>query len=538
MGGTKSGVGWLVVAVMGVTSACSLGGGGDDADPPPDATPIPADGTLSILFDEPLAEISPLILGISGPIDEFTGAGVTFNSWGGTRSTRYNYQLGNAWNLGRDGAFRNEGSSASGDVVGDWLAANEAADVVSRVAVPGLGWIARDGDPETCSFPDETDEGCLAAISFDCASTGPIADPRRANVGSSPVTVGEWIGGYVDDGIEIPYLAVDNEPERWGIDHYDVHPTCSDYFEILGTYVAYAEALRSSSRQSQLTGPVMCCWYEYLDPPGPDESSDEALLPWFLRELSERDPDGPPLIDVVDVHFRPQADVVNSRDDDGLGEQRVEAARELWDPTHELEALDGEAVEFIPRLRRTIDEFFPDMPLMISDWRFGGETTMSGALAISQALGVFAREGVHAAAYADGGIGAGTPAYFAFKLFGNYDDRGGSFRGTAVATAGDGIDGLDGVDAYAAVDAAGILRIVIVNGSAEPRRVDVDLGEIETTRSSSLYTYSPEAPDEIVRSQPFLGEASILDVAAASVSMLEIGLAGEVDVSTDEAEQN
>ena len=143
---------WAAIGIASMLSACSaFGSSSSDT-----VVPLPArpDGTVSVLLDRPLARISPLTRGVSGDIGEFIDAGVMLNSWGGDRATRYNYQLGNAWNLGRAGAYRNEGVITTDDVLADWLAANGAANVASRVAVPGLGWVARNGDTSTCSFPD------------------------------------------------------------------------------------------------------------------------------------------------------------------------------------------------------------------------------------------------------------------------------------------------------------------------------------------------------------------------------------------------
>ncbi len=496
-------------------TACSLLG--DDARPAAPVAGAFSDGTVTVGVDDPLGEISPLIRGVAGPVAELDGAGITFDSWGGTRATRYNYQLGDAWNQAREGAFRNDGARSTDDVVRDRLFANEAASVVSRVAVPALGWVARDSDPETCSFPDPAGNGCLSVAEFDCRRAGPIADPRRANVGSSPATVAEWIGRLEDEGAEATYLAIDNEPERWGVDHYDVHPTCTDYLEILGTYVAYASALRDVSPRSLLTGPVMCCWFEHLDPPGPDESSDQDLLSWFLGGLSDRSVGDDPLIDVVDVHFRPLADVVNSRTDDGIDRDRVEAVRELWDPDHDV-AGSSQAVEFIPRLRRTIDETFPDMPLMISDWRFGGESTPSGALAIANALGVFAREGVHAAAYAEGAIEQASPAHLAFAMYGNYDGRGGAFEGSALPAV---VEGVEDLGAYAALERS-TLRVVLVNSGDEELSVVLDLGDSWRTGSPSVWTYATDGDSEIIRSRASNSDdGTTVEIASGAIAVLE-----------------
>ena len=506
--------------------------------------PVPvADGRVIVDFEQPLAVISPLIRGVSGPIENFEGAGVTLNSWGGLRATRYNFQLGNAWNLGRSGAFRNEGVASTTDLVGDWLAANSDAGVRTRVAAPGLGWIAKDARSTTCSFPD-VDGACRTVEAVNCLRTGVLADPTLANVGSSPQTVGEWIARYGEQGIAIDYVAVDNEPERWGVEHYDVHPSCTRYEEVLGVYLAYGAALRASAPDAQLTGPVMCCWFGYdgapgPPDPGPSDGSGDHLLSWFLRSLSEREDATTPerLIDVADVHFRPRSDVVNSRNDTTANEARLEAVRDLWDPTYAGSTLsvgtttsststvpddEGQVpVEFIPRMRRTIDTYYPNLPLMISDWSFGNTESINGGLVIARALGVFAREGIEAAAHADT-IEPGTPGWYAFKMFGNYDDRGGAFEGTAYEVA---VRQLPNIEAYAALGDDDVVRIVVVNAATEAAsRVAFDIGGIRTVGAAAGYTYSQDDLGAIVRSTIDVdaGESAVIPAGSITVVAIQI----------------
>ena len=62
------------------------------------------------------------------------------------------------------------------------LTSNAAAGIQSRLAVPTLGWVAKNDDPDTCSFPDGSG-GCRAAgYVGNCNGDGPVADPNLANV--------------------------------------------------------------------------------------------------------------------------------------------------------------------------------------------------------------------------------------------------------------------------------------------------------------------------------------------------------------------
>ena len=64
-------------------------------------------------------------------------------------------------------------------------------------------------------------------------------------------------------------------------------------------------------------GPVMCCWYTYWNTaPGPNDGGDKDFLAWFLSHVHDHDQQaGGRTLDVVDVHYYPQSDVFNDKDD-------------------------------------------------------------------------------------------------------------------------------------------------------------------------------------------------------------------------------
>ncbi|MEP7191062.1 MAG: glycoside hydrolase family 44 protein, partial [Roseiflexaceae bacterium] len=138
--------------------------------------------------------ISPLIYGMNqAPKEQLQALGVKLNRWGGNPSTRYNWKLGNAWNAGSDYFYRNgnygyTGSSASDDFVAETLAAGGEA----LVTLPTLGWVAKNNDANTCSFPN-SDRSCGDAEKASCDKPGAIADPNRANVPSDVSSVVGWV---------------------------------------------------------------------------------------------------------------------------------------------------------------------------------------------------------------------------------------------------------------------------------------------------------------------------------------------------------
>jgi hypothetical protein len=99
--------------------------------------------------------ISPYIYGLSGGTEEETTIlRTTLTSWGGNPSTRYNWELGNAWNSASDWFYRNGNYDYTGESASDDAAAYaDANGIAMRLAVPILGWVAKNDDNNTCSFP-------------------------------------------------------------------------------------------------------------------------------------------------------------------------------------------------------------------------------------------------------------------------------------------------------------------------------------------------------------------------------------------------
>jgi hypothetical protein len=330
------------------------------------------------------------------------------------------------------------------------------------------------------------------------------------------------VRGLIADGFDLDIIAMDNEPELWGLTHYDVHPECPTYEEILDKYLTYADALRPVAPDSLLAGPVMCCWYDYWDnSPGPADGPDEDFLPWFLRHVKAHDDEtGVRSLDLVDVHYYPQSDVFNDRDDTETNARRLRSTRSLWDPTYADESWIDTTIEFIPRLRRIIETSYPGTPLLISEWNFGGDASMNGAVVIAEVLGIFGREGVEAAAYWRNPP-IGSPGYFAFKMHGNYDDLGSRFVGdTLPARSSD----TEHVSAYAAADpAGGLLRVMLINKDPDaPVHVGVVVDGTAAASTATSYTFGPASPDGIVPGSADL--ARPVELQPSSITVLEVVL--------------
>jgi hypothetical protein len=460
------------------------------------------DDSVSISIDATNAgeQVSPFIRGVSGGLstEQMRDAGIRLRSWGGNPSTRYNYLIGHAWNHGADFEFRNVNyGDASGDVYAGVAAENADAGAETRLAVPTLGWVAKDGDPEHCSFPDG-EGGCApASEELTCERGDRVADPRLTSVESTPAMVADWIGRLVADGLDPRFIAMDNEPELWGHTHYDVHPSCTTFEEVLDTYVTYARAIRAVDPDAELLGPVTCCWFDYMDPKvEPADGSDTDFVTWFLQHVRAADEEfGQRTLDMLDVHYYPQSGVFNDDDDATTNARRLRSTRALWDESYTDESWIDRPIAFIPRMRELADVAYPGTRLAISEWNFGADDTINGALAVADVLGIYGREGVYLAAYWFA-PDVDSPGYFAFKMHGNYDGAGSAFEGAVVPAES---SEAEIVSSYAVLDErADVLRVMLINKEPDiDVRADIEVSGFEHGSVADRFTYGRADPAQI-----------------------------------------
>lgn len=465
--------------------------------------------------------ISPLIYGVSGgDVEYLQELKPTLLSWGGNPSTRYNWKLGNTWNAGSDWYYQNGNyGNPDGILVSDeFIALANSLGAETRLAVPTLGWVAK--DRTSCSFPN-ADGTCSNARGATCEEPGEIADPTRANVVSDVASIVEWMKHLKDQDLLPRFIAMDNEPELWGYTHYDVHPDCTTFEEVLDKYLAYASAIRNVAPDAELTGPVACCWYSYWNTaPGP--AVKRARVPtdyigWFLYSVREFDEaQGQRHLDVLDVHFYPQGDVFNDQIDPQTAAHRLRSTRALWDKNYVDESWIDQPIYFIPRMQKLIDKYYPGTKLGISEWNWGADNDMSGALAIADVLGIFSRENVYFAAYWRNPP-AGSPGFFAFKMYTNYDGQGGQFSGDSVLTE---TTTVANVSSYAAYDSAsGRLMLMLINKGDSQEPLYLTLKGFTPQPSALLYRYESLHPDQITQSELSISLSDALLLPPSSISL-------------------
>ena len=424
------------------------------ASAPVAAAPVAAAPVTAALdCRKPAHRISPLIYGVGynelpAPDEALPWElGATARRWGGNSSSRYNWRLGNAWNTGSDWFFRNVSyGGGKGPAYARFLEENRAHGVASALTVPLIGWVAK--DTVSASFPVSR-FGPQRAADHDAgdglsAEGKPLAPgpPEQTSVAAPPSMIEAWVRRIRADGGGVRMYLLDNEPMLWHETHRDVHPQPVTYDELLDRTLRYGAAVRSADPRALIAGPALWGWpaygYSAADARAgfalhPDRRAhgDVPLLPWYLRKLREQEQKtGVHLLDVVDVHFYPQADGIggaHGRTEAEFAARRLRSVRGLWDASYSDESYIGEPIRLLPRLREWIDENDPGLGISIGEWNFGAARHPSGGLATAEALGRFAEAGITAAFYWTAPP-RGSPAFWAFRAFRDFDGAGAAFE--------------------------------------------------------------------------------------------------------------
>jgi hypothetical protein len=537
--GVVSGLAVRVLAKMGLVRPAG-------ERPPPTSVTITVDATHVI------RPISPLIYGLSvAGTDDLVALGAQLNRWGGNPNTRYNWAIGHAWNAARDYEFRNYGQdqtppTGTKDSTSDrFVAANLTLGVESEITVPAIGWVARNGDKSIQSVGVPAAGGPPIPAAVDAiAGYDPTANRQRTSVPSfarknaafaDPPEVGdgrvfqdEWVHHLVDqfgsaDAGGVRYYVIDNEPDLWSATHTDVHPVQVGYDDTLAAFLDYATAIKDVDPSAQVAGPALSGWTAYLYSAldrGTDNfrthadrmaHGDMEFLPWWLDQVRKYDQQtGRRSLDVLDVHYYPQAaGVFSDADDQYTRGLRLRSTRSLWDPSYVDESWIGTPVRLIPRLREWVDRYYPGTQLAIGEWNWGAEKSMSGALAVADVLGIFGREGVDLAAYWTFPPPT-SPAGRAFAMYTRYDTRGDAFGDRAVTATTDASP--DDVTSYASLNSTNGDRVII----AINKRADADLPATIRLNPSSA------GPAQLFRYGP--GDADIQDLGALGTGGPELHL--------------
>jgi hypothetical protein len=179
-----------------------------------------------------------------------------------------------------------------------------------------------------------------------------------------------------------------------------------------------------------------------------------------------------------------------------------------------------------------VAESYPGRGISIGEWSFGGERHMSGGLAVAEALGRFGQGGVDSAFYWTYPP-AGSPAYWAFRAYRDFDGRGGHFLDWSLVT-----EGGDDLSIFASRDDTGahLVAVILNTSPGVATAASVELRGCGERGAITAFTYSGAprgfeplaAPGQRPLATAPKGDLSeiALELVPYSINVIDVSLAG------------
>jgi hypothetical protein len=462
----------------------------------------PPAGPVAFTIDSSTSHpISPYIYGTNSGDLTKEAKGLTLSRLGGNRLTAYNWE-NNFSNAGADWQYSSDNYLSSSTTPGAAMLkptqATIAAGASMILTIPIAGWVSADGNGSCPSkptaaqiaerfFPVLPRKGAVFAYPPDLTDGRVYADEAVAYLETQFATAQAT-------GRRLFYM-LDNEPDIWAETHSEIHPDKVTYAEILQKGIDFATGIKAAAPGAQVLGPVNYGWQGMVNLQGaPDAKQHGDFLEFYLGGMKAAEAAaGQRLLDVLDVHWYPEAKGVERITNNGTSaadvEARLQAPRSLWDKSYTEQSWIAQStgpIYLLPRLQAKIDKQYPGTKLSISEYNYGAGGDISGGIAQADVLGVFGREGLYAASVWL--VSASNDFLWAgFAMYRNYDGAGATFGDTSIAATSSAVES---TSIYASVFAADPSRIVAVaiNKANAPVAADIALAHPTPLGTADVYT--------------------------------------------------
>jgi Glycoside hydrolase family 44 len=378
--------------------------------------------------------------------------------------------------------------------------------------------------------------GCTNAAG--CNITG--IDPTKTSQAVDPTWSGDWVkylvskfGKAASGGVAIYDL--DNEPAWWDAVHRDVHPSPSTYDEVTDNGIATAKQIKNADATAEVSGPVVDnwwnyfyskkdmesgwgqgpCWEPWANPTDRTAHGGVPFIEYYLQQFKAAETGyGARLLDYLDLHtyfagtYNGQGVGLSTTGDTGEQNARINATRVFWDPTYTTPdapqpnyVTDAnyttdcktplQAPQLIPMAQKWVADNYPGTKIAFTEYNWGGQESMSGAIAQADVLGIFGAYGLDLATLwgpPDPAKGQ-TPGLIAFEIYRNYDGKNAMFGDTSLKAASADQAKLSVYSAERASD--GALTIVVINKTYGALTSTLSLGNFTSSGTTAqVYQYT------------------------------------------------
>jgi len=382
-------------------------------------------------------------------------------------------------------------------------------------------------------YPDGT-SGCTSAGG--CNITG--NDPT---VCCETVDPASWANGWVTYLVSkfgtaakggVAIYDLDNEPAWWDAGHRDVHPVASTYDEVTNNGIATAKAVKNADPSAAVSGPVIDNWWNYFYSKKDMESgwgtANSCYQPWD-NPIDREAHGGVPMVEYYLQQFNSASSIYGARlldyldlhtyfagtysgTDVGLSpagdtqEQivRVDSTRVFWDPTYTDPnfpqpnyttdanytsscTVPLQAPQLIPMAQKWVAADYPGTKIAFTEYNWGGQENINGAVAQADVLGIFGKYGLDLATlWGTPDPVKQVPGLMAYEIYRNYDGANSMFGDTALSSTSANQGKLSVYGAVRSSD--GALTIVVINKTYGPLTATLSLDNF-TSKSGTAQAF-------------------------------------------------
>lgn len=524
------------------------------------------DMEINVLPDEYRKPISPYIFGVNSDFrkEEYLYDATAFSArQGGNRFSGYNWET-NFSNAGRDWLHNSDQYLVDFDKellavpggpaiefaqeayaknvpykvttvqMAGYVAADDAGEVAENEIAPSARWKevkARKGSEFTMT-PDKNDD-YVYIDEYVNYLVNTIGDATTAT-------------GY-------QAYNLDNEPSLWSSTHSRMHPEKTTCEEIVSKSIEFSSAIKDVDPNAEIFGLALFglgAYNNFSSAPDWDEHSGKYnwFISYYLDEMRKAEEKyGKRLIDVIDVHYyseaKGQCRVTECEDPSHTDciEARLQSTRTLFDPMYIETSWIGDGLQgylpVLPTIHESIDTYYPETKLALTEYNFGGGNQISGAVAQADALGVFAENDVFMA-----NLWAVNSDFSyqlsAIDLYTNYDGNGAHFGDTLISSETEDISKASSYASINGTDESKLNLVVTNKSTAQVQRATININGDTQYSSAKIYGITGDSSEiQLLGTVSDIQDNSFtVEIPAVSVVQIEV-LADEYtmlgDVNSD-----